>query len=338
MTDVSGKFSLATTAASAFSKILTVLKAHPIMAALTVLATIFMKVASHIQKNKQATEALRKAMAVFQPIVNIVNKVLDKLAIALAEAAEWLADKVPGAIKFLGKGLATGIRAFGGLVQAVAKFASVSPQMFLKAVSLILTGIQKVADGIGDLADAVGLDWGKSLHGITNNIKSFVDGASDAILKFTNGISGFFDGMASKVEGFANNLSTQMVKSKKIAEETINYEHDLRANAEADAASSAKQAHLREQIAQTDGKKKLELLKELKDETDKQGRAQVELAERALKLAKAQEALGVKGAKALVHQAQINLDNVKASAESANATVEKQYHRMENSLASHNTA
>ena len=85
-------FNLATKGAKGFKDILSVISAHPIIATLSVLVAILMKVASAIKDNEELTMRLHQAFSVFQPVLDMVSNGID-----------WLAEKIVKVVEGFGK-------------------------------------------------------------------------------------------------------------------------------------------------------------------------------------------------------------------------------------------
>lgn len=78
-----GPFNLATKGAKGFKDMLSVISAHPVIATLSVLVAILMKIASAIKDNEELTMRLHQAFSVFQPILD-----------GISNAFDWLAEKI----------------------------------------------------------------------------------------------------------------------------------------------------------------------------------------------------------------------------------------------------
>ena len=85
-------FNLATKGAKGFKDMLSVISAHPIIATLSVLVAILMKVASAIKDNEELTMRLHQAFSVFQPVLDMVSNGID-----------WLAEKIVKVVEGFGK-------------------------------------------------------------------------------------------------------------------------------------------------------------------------------------------------------------------------------------------
>lgn len=76
----------------------------PIGVIVIVLSAIMLavqKVSAAFKKNDEANTRLSKAFAVFQPLITLVGKAFDSLALGIAKAVEFLASGVAGVTKFM---------------------------------------------------------------------------------------------------------------------------------------------------------------------------------------------------------------------------------------------
>lgn len=126
--------SLGGTATSALSAIKTqavsmgkVFLTPPLIIVAAVLGAILLvinKVSEAFKKNDEASTRLSKAFAVFQPLITLVGKAFDSLAIGISKAIEFLASGVAGVMKFMAaigllpEGMDEATKASQDLVQA----------------------------------------------------------------------------------------------------------------------------------------------------------------------------------------------------------------------------
>lgn len=85
-----GPLNLATNGAKGLNDVFKLIAKHPIMAILTVLLAIFMKVADAIKKNEELTNRLKEAMSAFKPVLDFVANAFDFLAGVLVKTIEGL--------------------------------------------------------------------------------------------------------------------------------------------------------------------------------------------------------------------------------------------------------
>ena len=98
--------SLASSVGKSFSQIGSIIKNNPIGAILTAIVLVVNKLSDAFKKNDDAMTALQKAFTAFEPIIEGVNFLFDKLA----EGVAWLVG-----------GVANLIKAVGGLIPAYEK-------------------------------------------------------------------------------------------------------------------------------------------------------------------------------------------------------------------------
>lgn len=85
-----GPLNIATNGAKGLNDVFKLIAKHPIMAILTVLLAIFMKVADSIKKNEELTNRLKEAMSAFKPVLDFVANAFDFLASVLVKTIEGL--------------------------------------------------------------------------------------------------------------------------------------------------------------------------------------------------------------------------------------------------------
>ena len=109
--------SLASSVGKSFSQIGSIIKSNPIGAILTAIVLVVNKLSDAFKKNDDAMTALQKAFTAFEPIIEGVNFLFDKLA----EGVAWLVGGMANLVKAVG-GLIPGYeesqKAAEGLVQA----------------------------------------------------------------------------------------------------------------------------------------------------------------------------------------------------------------------------
>lgn len=65
------------------------MSATPVIAILGALIGLFTKLSSGISKSEEASHAMRRAMAAFEPVLNLTAKAAEKLGLGLAKIIEW---------------------------------------------------------------------------------------------------------------------------------------------------------------------------------------------------------------------------------------------------------
>ena len=85
-----GPLNLATNGAKGLNDVFKLIAKNPIMAILTVLLAIFMKVADSIKKNEELTNRLKEAMSAFKPVLDFIANAFDFLAGVLVKTIEGL--------------------------------------------------------------------------------------------------------------------------------------------------------------------------------------------------------------------------------------------------------
>lgn len=278
-------FNAATVASTGFKTALDLLKAHPIIAAITIFLGILFKVKEAIEKNEEASDAWSFAMAAFQPIIDAFNRALGWMAEGLAKAAQWLGEQLPGAIQFAGKCFKFIISVIGNVISAALFLPTVFAKVFDSVTNTFKKGISYIVGAVSDLLDVVGL--GDSLHKVQRNIDKFTFNVGGSLEKFSGNVKSWFDKAGKSVENFGKKWAATTDTYIKKAKEMDALEDNIREQQVRNAESALKVAQLRKAAAEeSDPKKRLELLKQVDAEIVKNGKEQVELAKRQYELAK----------------------------------------------------
>lgn len=100
---MSGAFKGAGAAVKGFSKQMLALLANPIVAAISAIVVVLVKLAAEFKKNDAAMTALQQVFAAFRPILDVINRafqalvgVLGKVAEGFAAVVSWLVKLIPG--------------------------------------------------------------------------------------------------------------------------------------------------------------------------------------------------------------------------------------------------
>ena len=278
-------FNAATVASAGFKTALDLLKAHPIIAVITIFLGFLLKIKDAIEKNEEASDAWSFAMAAFQPIVDAFNRALGWMAEGLAKVAQWLGEQLPGAIQFVGKCFKFIISIIGNVVSAALFLPTVFAKVFDSITNTFKKGISFIVDAVADLLDIVGL--GDSLHKVQRTIDKFTFNVGGSLEKFSGNVKSWFDKAGKSVENFGKKWAATTDTYIKKAKEMDALEDSIREQQVRNAESALKVAQLRKAAAEeSDPKKRLEILKQVDAEIVKNGKEQVELAKRQYELAK----------------------------------------------------
>lgn len=281
-------FNVATVASNGFKTALDLLKAHPIIAVITILLGILLKIKSAFEKNEEASDAWSFAMAAFQPIIDAFNRALGWLAEGLAKVAQWLGEHLPSAIKAVSKPISSLVKGVGTLVKAFLFLPTVVAKVFDKVTTFVKNGVEAVTGTFAKLADAVGLDGlANSLRNVTKTISNFSINVGGALESFAKNTKSWFDNAGNAVYDFGKKWAATTESYIKKAKEMDEVEDSIREQQVRNAESALKVAELRKKAAEeTDPKKRLEILKQVDAEIVKNGKEQVQLAKRQYELAK----------------------------------------------------
>lgn len=101
--NASESFKAAGVSTESFENKLNVLNKNPFLLIVTAIVTILIKLRDRLKENATFTEGLGKSMKALQPILNIVNKAVDRLANLLVNALDWAIRGAINSIEWLGK-------------------------------------------------------------------------------------------------------------------------------------------------------------------------------------------------------------------------------------------
>lgn len=329
-------FKLASTAGMGFRGVLDVLRAHPIIAVVTLLVGIFMKLKDAISKNEALSNKWKVAMSAFQPILNAITNAIDWLAGKLVDVMLWVSTNLPKGLRNVGsfaKGL---FNILGNIVDAITFIPKTLAKVMQAVTDFVFKGVNAIASKIGDLLSSVGLDdWaakvvnasksaGEFIKGFYKGVENMFAGAGDAVRKF-----------GSTIQSALNNAGKTIEAYQKKARSDIKLEQDLRAEQVKTAESEKKQSKLREDIAKASGKKKIELERELQKEIKETGKRQAELAWRQYESFLAQSKLAPNSKEDNDTLAQLKSAAIAAenAATRASAKIEQKVQRQEQAIA-----
>lgn len=88
------------TSVTSFAKIFTVAPVIIITTILSAILVVLNGLRTAFQRNNDASTSLRKSLATLQPVLNILNKLFDVLATAIAQVVEWVTQAIAAFIKW----------------------------------------------------------------------------------------------------------------------------------------------------------------------------------------------------------------------------------------------
>lgn len=341
VSSLQGAFNIATQAGVGFNTILTTLKAHPIVAALTILLGIVLKVKDAIGNSEQASRGWAKAMSAFQPIMDVFNRILEKCALILVDVADWIGKNLPNAFNFCGKVINGFVKVLGGMAKTAVNIAGSMVRVYTKAFEYIGQGVAGLANTVADAVEGipgVGETVANGLKNAANNIKKFTGSADAAVKNLVSSASSGIDSLVNKVTGAVSNTTSRYEaaagRRRKIVEDQFKLEDNIRKQQEASAQSELKQAELRDKIMTSTGKERLELIKQLRAEVEANGKREVEIAREQLRIQKtiASFAPNTKADNERIAELQANVVKAEANYTRSFAKIDKMYVSTEKSM------
>ena len=328
-------FNLATTASAGFKTALDLLKSHPVIAVLTILVAIFMKLKSAISENATLSAKWSKALATFKPIINAIINVIDWLAGILVDVFSIIAENIPKVVKMIGSGAKTITNILGNIVDIVLFIPSKVIEAFAWLGQKISQFLNAVMHTVAKVADAIGLDkLANGIRSVGDSIDSFVKSASNGITNLVKNAGNYVKQVGTSIDKWANSLSNSMIKARKAESDRQKLAKDTREEQIKIAESEKRQADLRMKIAKSDGKERLKYQRMLSKEIEINGKRQVALAKEQYRQAEYFASLtptDVEGKKRLA-ELKANVARSEATYIQSQAKVEKQAHRTENAI------
>lgn len=278
-----GAFNIATSAGSKFNNVLTIIKKHPIIATLSILSTLLYAVYNKIKDNEVAARKWKVAMSAFQPIVDAFNRVMGFLGEKLADAALWLADKLPDAVKVTGKALSVLTKVVGSVITSFVYLATRIPVLMWSGLEKMGDGFEWITEKLGIFARAIGADdmadnidkFGARLnnmvHGASNTMKGIFDGTITWLKNITDSTSKYLDQLG-------DNYKKAALERQSLQQRQFDLDDRMDAQKKLSAESELRQAELYNKIYQTTGKERLKLIAELRQEIEANGKREVEIA------------------------------------------------------------
>lgn len=288
-----GAFNTATQAGGAFNTILTTLKAHPIMAALTILIGVILKVKDAISNSETASRKWERAMASFQPIIDIFNRLMEQAAIILADVVDWIGKNLPAAMNFAAKVITNFVKIQGGMAKVVVNVAGAIVRGYTMAFDFVAKGVQNLANNVASVLQyipGVGDEVANAVRKGGNSIANFAGNVDSTVKGFINSATSGIDNLVNKITTAVNSVAGKFETAVAQRRNTVTAQHaledNLRSQESMAAESELKQAQLRDKIATASGKEKIALLKELRQEIETNGKREVEIAKEKLRIEK----------------------------------------------------
>lgn len=141
---------------------------QPILGIVGLLAPIIIKITQALQGNKTAMDAVKKVMAALQPVFDILEQVLEKIAVGVAKAADWF-------VNLLGESGDT----FKNIISGAVGVGNTLLQFILTPVRNLIAGFKSLGKIMSDVFKGNFKDIKKEATEAFNSIKdNFVKGFS----------------------------------------------------------------------------------------------------------------------------------------------------------------
>lgn len=327
-------FKIATVAGYGFGKMLDTLKAHPFVTIASILVMTFMKLKQAINGNEESSKKWAVAMSAFQPILNAITNAVDWLASKLVNVVSWVTGSLPKLLKNFGN-FAKGVANVAGTILDVMLYVPRQVvQAYTRMNEQLISGVKWLIDGVAEVMDILGFDIADSVKqwttSVSNVAKSAMDGLNDSLANVGNYVKKVGVDIDKTMTKWARATENQIELTK--AQQKL--DEDRRKQNEDSEASLLNQQRLRNEIAESSGKKRVELLKELKKEIEDNGRKELEIAQRTLALEERKRALTPNSREANLYYEQLrrNVISVQAATEAATVRINRQITSTESGL------
>lgn len=174
---------------------------QPILGIIGLLAPIIMKITASLQENETAMDAVKKLMASFQPIFDVLAGVLEGIAQGLSKAVEWL-------VEFVGES--------DGVKKVVSSIMGVGNSI----LQYLLTPIKSAVAGFKGLANIIKDVFSGNFNDVKKHAKEAGEGIADAWKEGFSFKSNFETGKsagATFIDGVKDNNDKAKEAGKEVA-------------------------------------------------------------------------------------------------------------------------
>lgn len=276
-----GAFKAASAGATGFKKALDLLKAHPIIAIAAALVTTFLAIKNAIQSNAELTDKWKVAMSAFQPVINLVKNVLDKLAGALVDVVSWVTGNMPKWIRNIGGFAKSVFNILGKIVDVIMFIPTKVAEVNVAIGKIIGAGVEKIAGGLANLLDAVGIDgFAAKLRNAASSAVNAAAKIGDSIVKGMKGAGSAVAEAGQAVEGWINKAASAIEQSQSLAKQQVALDKEMRDMEVATTKHQKDQANLRIQAAKATGEERKKILEQINKNEREFGEKRVAIAKK----------------------------------------------------------
>lgn len=202
--------------------------ANPILfaisAAITAIVSICNKFKQAVSKNADLQKRWNANLAAFQPILEVIDKVFNKLAETLMDVVDWCVDHIPSAVKVINKYLGFVIDTDKLLINAILFLPKTFNTAFAQCIKLIGTAANKIGTAMSGIMTFFGADEmankvKTTMANIGTSITSFGDSYLNSINTVSNSINSFFDGAKNRITEYTTKGAELVTSAKKNAKE-----------------------------------------------------------------------------------------------------------------------
>jgi phage-related protein len=214
--------------------------ANPILfaisTAITAIVAICDKFKQAVSKNADLQKRWNANLAAFQPILEIIDKLFNKLAETVMDLVDWCVDHIPAAVKVINKYIGFVIDTDKLLINAVLFLPKTFNTAFAQCIKIIGTATNKIGTAMSGIMTFFGADEmankvKATMSNISGSITSFGDSYLNSINTVSNSINSFFDGVKNRITEYTSKGAELVASAKKnakeqqrLAKETVQFE------------------------------------------------------------------------------------------------------------------
>lgn len=204
--------------------------------AITAIVSICEKFKQAVSKNADLQKRWNANLVAFKPILEVIDKLFNKLAEVIMDCVDWCVDHIPSAVKVINKYIGFIIDVDKLLINAVLFLPKTFNTAFAQCIKIIGNSANKIGTAMSGIMTFFGADEMANkvktvMHNISSNITSFGDSYLNTINTVSNSIDNFFNGVKNRITEYTTKGAEMVTTAKKnakeqqkIAKETVQFE------------------------------------------------------------------------------------------------------------------
>lgn len=328
-------FALATNGTKGFKSALDIIAKHPFIAVATILVGALIKIKDAISSNEELSKKWSVAMSAFQPILDGITKGINWLATQLVNVVTWVTNSIPTVIAKVGSFAKSITNIIGNIADVVLWLPKQIVNAWVTIQKTLTDGIAWVLNKAADAMDFIGMDeTAANLRSFTKGVQNTIKGALDTINGYVQNSSKYIKEIGNSIDQTTKKVAQSMQSRMAYQKQVNKLEEDQREQLKKSAESELKQNELRNKAAAATGEERIKLLKQLREEIQKNGAAELDIAQRQLALQKQRNTFtpNSKADNDYTAQLEANVTRVQAAIEGAQTRIIKQTESTESAI------